>query len=340
MNEGVRTRRAASCDLCGMAGRTLYEGLRDRMHGAPGEWGFLECSGCGLVWLDPRPIPEDIHLLYTEYYTHEGPRAAQISPARLGFKNALIGTAFGYGNVGTAGRLLGRILGGLRVTRDLAGGDVLWLGAAHKGDLLDVGCGSGRFLTRMQELGWKVMGVEPDPASAKLAAEHLGLETFCGTLEEADLPARVFHAITMNHVIEHVADPLETLRECHRVLRPGGRLVVVTPNIRSVGRRWFGEAWQHWDPPRHLFLFTCDTLRTIAGRAGLQVVELRSTARMARTTFRASHLLQRDGTIPGGPPPSLLRSLRPDGVLFWVLEDIACNAVDVGEELLMVATRE
>ncbi|WP_353686677.1 class I SAM-dependent methyltransferase [Thermodesulfovibrio sp. 3462-1] len=151
----------------------------------------------------------------------------------------------------------------------------------------------------MKGLGWKVVGVDPDSKAVQIAREEFDLEVFQGTLEEAKFPDNSFDVITMNHVIEHVPDPIVLLTECRRVLKPEGKLMVVTPNIGSLGRRLFGEYWLHWDPPRHLFLFSPKSLRTCAERAGLIVRAIWTTSKGARFLWEASYLIKRDGNLPG-----------------------------------------
>jgi len=118
------------------------------------------------------------------------------------------------------------------------------------------------------------MGVEPDPEAVKGAQAEFGLNVFHGTLEEACLQSGYFDAITMNHVIEHLADPVGTLKECCRVLKPGGELVIVPPNIVSLGHKIFTRGWGGLEPPRHLYLFSPGTLSACAQRAGLNVQRL------------------------------------------------------------------
>ncbi|MGH2395464.1 MAG: class I SAM-dependent methyltransferase [bacterium] len=126
--------------------------------------------------------------------------------------------------------------------------------SAPRGRLLDVGCGSGRFLVHMRDLGWEVTGVEPDPVAVRVAHRSFHLNVASGTLEDAGFPESCVDVVTMNHVIEHVPDPISSLRECNRVLREGGRLVVVTPNVHSLGHWYFNHSWRGLEVPRHLQL--------------------------------------------------------------------------------------
>lgn len=100
----------------------------------------------------------------------------------------------------------------------------------------------------------EVEGAEPDPEAARIAREQRGLNVRVGTLEPSNLAPESYDAITMSHVIEHGHDPVATLKRCHESLRPGGSLIVVTPNVSSLGHRHFRRCYFHLDPPRRLFL--------------------------------------------------------------------------------------
>jgi 2-polyprenyl-3-methyl-5-hydroxy-6-metoxy-1,4-benzoquinol methylase len=152
--------------------------------------------------------------------------------------------------------------------------DELYLGEAiPDGRLLDVGCGKGDFLARMRRQGWNVEGLEVDPDAVDMARAEHGLTIHLGDLESRAFPGDSFDAITMNHVIEHIHDPVSLIRECRRVLRPGGRLVLVTPNVNSLAHWTFKRDCSHLDPPRHLHLFSKGTLRECAARAGFRSID-------------------------------------------------------------------
>jgi SAM-dependent methyltransferase len=135
--------------------------------------------------------------------------------------------------------------------------------------VLDVGCGDGAFLALAQRSGWQVLGLEPDAQAAAVAQEQ-GVPVRVGGLEALADRHAAFDVITLAHVIEHVADPVATLRACHRLLKPGGQLWLETPNAAGQGLRAFGHHWRGLEAPRHLVLFTPQSLQRALAEAGFE----------------------------------------------------------------------
>jgi 2-polyprenyl-3-methyl-5-hydroxy-6-metoxy-1,4-benzoquinol methylase len=156
------------------------------------------------------------------------------------------------------------------------------------GRVLDVGCGSGDFLFRMHQQGWKVAGVDFDDKAIVNAKTKYGFDLLHNDLAGAHFPDNSFDAITMNHVIEHVPDPTALLSEILRVLKPGGRLVATTPNIQSLGHSLYQECWRGLEPPRHLQVFSVQALRNCAQQAGFKKIEVKSSAANADAIIGAS----------------------------------------------------
>ncbi len=148
--------------------------------------------------------------------------------------------------------------------------------------LLDVGCSSGALLRVAQAMGFAGRGVEPAPRAAR-AARAAGLEVHCGLLEEAGFAAGSFDAITLLEVIEHLREPAVLLRECHRLLRPGGAMLVGTGNAASWTATAMGARWEYFHIDRHgghVSFFNPDSLERLARRCGFRVA--RRTARNLR----------------------------------------------------------
>lgn len=138
-------------------------------------------------------------------------------------------------------------------------------GTAKK--LLDIGCGEGTFLLKTRDAGWSVFGTELKPQAARAA----GLEVW-ESIEESS-KAAPFDCITLWHSLEHLGDPLTTLRSARELLHPDGRLIVAVPNAGGLQARLFGPQWLHLDVPRHLHHFTKTSFTKLVDTAGFDVAQ-------------------------------------------------------------------
>jgi SAM-dependent methyltransferase len=143
------------------------------------------------------------------------------------------------------------------------------------GTVLDVGCGTGDFLTALRERGWRVAGVDPIQEAAELAREG-GLDVRTATLEDSGIPMGAWEVVSAVHVLEHMPDALGFLRTLARWARPGGHVVVESPNWASRLRREHGPRWADLRPMEHLVHWTPDTLGATLRRAGLEPVAVRT----------------------------------------------------------------
>jgi 2-polyprenyl-3-methyl-5-hydroxy-6-metoxy-1,4-benzoquinol methylase len=137
--------------------------------------------------------------------------------------------------------------------------------------VLDIGAGNGKFLAKARELGWEVVGVEPDPA-AVAAARSLGLDVRKGDVESLVPEGSSFDVITMSHVIEHLHDPRRVLDLAFSLLKPNGRIYIDTPNIDAFGHKRFGRYWRGLESPRHLVLFNWVSLEGLLRDVGFSRV--------------------------------------------------------------------
>ena len=259
--------------------------MSDSLHAVSGRWTLLICERCGLAWPDPRPQPDDFGALYAGYHTHE--QAAREPGGILrGLRRGVLRTALGYGS--RSANPLASLLSRVPVLRDHAAGRILWIRSIPGGTILDIGCGDGSFLRRMRELGWACSGLDPDGR----AAAHLGadpsIRILRETIDDASLAPRSFDVITLIHVLEHVPDPVSTLRACERILKPRGEILVLTPNLDSRGRSRFGRDWRGWECPHHLQVFSSASLVACARAAGLRPFACRVPGQAAWWIWEAS----------------------------------------------------
>lgn len=228
------------CNLCGAdRPRRLYR-ILDR--------DISECGACGLVYAGPlRLTREETWGRYSATYFHD-----EYLPS-YGVTN---------GNVDLAAfdARYARTLASLRPFR-------------QRGDLIEIGCAAGFFLKAAQRGGWNVTGLELMEPAVEFARKRLGLTVQQKAIEDADLPSGAFDVVAIFEVIEHLSNPVATLRQLRTLLRQGGCLVLSTPNVSSLSRRMLGRHWAVLNPGEHLHYFSERTLTDALHRAGFTDVQ-------------------------------------------------------------------
>ncbi len=339
MADRIRTRELLSCYHCGADGYDLYEQLEDWMFGVPGNWAIRTCPDCGLAWLKNQPVVEDTPLLYENYFTHEAvePDGAFKRVVKVGVSARL----YGYNPKQRYSRLAAFLASCIGPLREVAAHSVMWQKAQDGGKILDLGCGSGANLYHLQEMGWQVSGTEPDPEAVAAAKKLLKTDDiFQGFLEETAFKENSFDALISSHVLEHLFDPLATLKECHRVMKPGAQLTFATPNIESLGSQKFKEYWRGLEIPRHFFLFTEKSLREMAAKAGFNNIRILTPSCAAYSVWQGSYLLKTKKSLPGGIPLNTSVLMRIRAILFWGWEFFKiCLGSPCGEELILIAEK-
>lgn len=353
----IGIRPCPDCYVCGLPGQLLYSGLQDRLFGAPGKWNLSQCPdpNCGLIWLDPMPTEEDIGRAYEQYYTHnadDGNQSPQrnsfslrlylikkspLRPLVLFIRQGYFASAFDYAPGTPIWQRLASY--GLYLfpheVRRLAQ-QVRYAHYIPGGRLLDVGCGDGTYLAHMRDLGWEVEGVEVDPRAVE-QARKLDLIIHKGNLEQMSFQDYRFDVVTLNHVLEHVHAPLKLLKECYRILKPGGTLIAITPNTSSAAHCWFKESWRGLEPPRHIHLFTSPALRRLAMAAGFHV-QMRTSAAGASWVYIESELLARNHQL-SKLYPRLFLSLK--ALIFDLYESYSIfRGKDWGEEIILEGVKQ
>ena len=317
----IATTPCPSCVICGGDGTIIYSGLADRLFGAPGEWQIRRCDsrGCGTLWLDPMPRLDEIGKAYESYYTHDADPGRIPERRLISLCRAVLRLVFSVAKT---------TLGIRPALRRL---NVMYLNRLPPGRVLEVGCGSGTLLAKLRSQGWDVEGQDVDPQAVEEARSRFGLTVHAGELTQLSLSAGQYDVVLLRHVLEHVHDPRALLGECRRLLRPGGRLVAVTPNAASFGHRVFRQDWMPLDPPRHLHGFTPDGLGKVADDVGFSEIRVSSSAADAFTPLAGSLALRWSGRRDAQQrlPLTIFAAAMTLQVAEWVLRLVQRDAGEV-----------
>ena len=216
----------SECPICsGNDLREIYD-TRDRHYGIPGIYRIVKCSSCSLVFLNPMSSDAELASLYPkDYYAYQN-----------NFKQR------------RWKQLIQKLVLYRLGTRDPQ--------FSAPGRMLDLGCGSGWYLSTMRDKGWETFGVEINHAAASVGREQAGLNIFSGTIEKAQFPSQYFDYVRSNHSFEHISRPRETLYEIHRVLRTTGKLLIGVPNVDGLNAKIFGKFWWYLGAPVHPFNYS------------------------------------------------------------------------------------
>jgi SAM-dependent methyltransferase len=235
------------CYGCGGESCTDLLTAQDDLTGKPGDFPFVTCDGCGLVYQNPRVTLERIKDYYDDEYI------AHRKKTDWGLLTPLYRRAMDKHDR-QKDRLVRRFV--------TLGPD---------SEALDVGCGAGTFLLKVRrQYGARVTGVDFKDLSGLPGFDELDFR--CGLFYEQDLGERRFDLITMWHFLEHDYDPLRSLRTAAAALADGGRLVIEVPRLDSLTFRLFRDRWPGLQAPQHTVLYTRESLLRVVRQAGLEVV--------------------------------------------------------------------
>lgn len=237
------------CNLCGLDEAEVLFKKAERFGIDREGFQVVRCSGCGLLYVNPRPTEREMGRYYPEAYSwRETLRASSCLT-----------------------RLIRRLEKWYRyhLLRDEVS-KVIRLTGRTSGRALDIGCGTGDRLDVFRQSGFETFGVETS-SSADYASSFLGLNIHKGDLFSARFPDRFFDLVTLYHVLEHTPDPSAICQEVERILKEDGYFVVQVPNRDSLQYRIFGKRWAAFDVPRDLYYFDPRTLGAILERVGFRV---------------------------------------------------------------------
>jgi 2-polyprenyl-3-methyl-5-hydroxy-6-metoxy-1,4-benzoquinol methylase len=254
-----------NCPVCRGKATKRIRRLHDDRFGYPGSFDLFLCNGCGHHFLDLHFSDEQLIRLYSDYYPRSKLADSPYQPAQPSHGLA----SWWRGTTRSAYR---------------------WVPAGSR--VLDIGCGGCESLGYLRSLGCAVQGVEADENVRDLARQQ-GFEVHIGTFDPALYEPNSFDNVTMDQVIEHMTDPVTTLRGIEGILKPGGLAILSTPNASGWGARLFGQYWLHWHAPYHLHHFSAASMAQAARRAGLALERTKAVTDSVWLRYQWAHLLTR-----------------------------------------------
>mgnify|MGYP003700396993 CR=1 FL=1 len=239
--------RTVACALCGShdIAETVCETRDFCYETCANSFRYVRCAGCDNLYLANRPDLCELSVIYPQNYL-----------------------TYDYESS------LGPIISALRNKVQAKKIKPIARYAQDDDIILDVGCGAGDFLELIQRFGapgWRAIGIDFSP-QAVARARSKGLEVIEGRIEDmADDRPEGVGVIVMNQLIEHVEDPQKVMTICHDMLRPGGVLILETPNPNAWEAVLFrARYWGGWHAPRHWNIFTPEPLGKAAAACGLE----------------------------------------------------------------------
>jgi SAM-dependent methyltransferase len=229
-----------SCALCGSYDSTILLSIGDqRYHTSAEIFDLSQCTNCGLIYINPRPKEDELGKYYPINY---------------------------YCNLSKFAKIYLELLNMLKIRKIKK--------FETDGKILDIGCGDGTFLTSMKKARWETYGIDISEDATKLSIGKLGENIFNCSLHHCQFAPRFFDVITLNNVLEHLANPNEELAEIHRILKDDGILMISVPNIDSMQYTYCREHWIHLDIPRHLFHYSPNTICQMLRKNNFVSVEI------------------------------------------------------------------
>ncbi|MGI4885053.1 MAG: class I SAM-dependent methyltransferase [Janthinobacterium lividum] len=286
-----------TCDLCGSSDFKklpfYYEFEGQRLQGT-------RCRRCELMFLDPQPTPAQLERLYGKEYFTDRPnydRTQQdVKFIEDGQKNEALN----------------------QLRPDKFTDYVLAHYPGRKFRYLEVGCGPGYTLKSLQALGWTTHGLEISAHAADFARRELHLPVVTGNIETTDdFHADQFDLAYMGDVLEHLRSPSATLAKFHRILGPGGLLVLALPSVLNLpsvrlGFATYGALGKERKmdiPPYHLFEFTPNTIRKMLEKNGFEVVDLLNPVKPPKHIRLGGSLVEKVSKLAGQYPTYYLNKL-------------------------------
>ena len=287
--------------LCG-SGEVTPALVRSRDEASGEHFTYRQCAHCGIERCSPRPRPQHMGAYYSSDYAAHTVRSGSWSD-RI---KTLVYRTFWADNSG---------LGFLRPLLRLAlfpirGRSLLAFAQPAGRKVFEFGAASGNNLAVFRDAGWEVAGCEPSALACASAAKR-GIALDVCAAEDAILAPATYSCILINHVLEHVHQPVRVLQKCRAALARDGVLVIALPNHGGWAAQLFGGAWPGYDAPRHLWGFSARTLAAQLSEQGFRVEHIYHEA-----SGRWAWMSSLDGRHSADPvPPWRRRFARPLSLL-------------------------
>jgi len=263
-----------ACALCGNKDSAHFLSTKNNFN-------LVKCNGCGLVFMNPRP-PKEEQIDYYEgqdlsYVEEKKDIISQKSFKKINawINNSILELFYGYSHLAKSSFMI-KIIKYIFITpffirNVITGKDIYSIAFKGEGKMLDIGCGKGRNVPKYKNIGWKISGIEPSKAVAFKTSHDMGIEVICGDFETIDLSKKSFDAVLMIDVLEHLHNPLESLKKVSSLLKTNGVAIVRLPNIDSLEFRLLKNDWRFIDAPNHLYHFSPQTLKKLLKESGFKI---------------------------------------------------------------------
>lgn len=328
-------RKPTHCLVCDSDLQRAFQGVKDRVYGVAGEWDIDRCLNpdCAALFLAHNLTAQQLASFYETYSTHSPPVLSATGLKKL-YRDALKHIQHYRLGYPTPQRGLAAILGWILLRtpyfRQMAESRVFWLPYVRGGQVIEVGFGNGQSMALLNEAGWLVRGSELDEKCVA-SARCINFDVVHGEFTERLFDAASADAVVASHTIEHVPDPRGFFVEALRVLRPGGRLVLRTPNASSTDAQKAAAAWRGLETPRHLSIHTPGSLALLAMQAGFTDVQVHGTP-------LGGFIAQQSRELRHGKTPASQQSRKTlvfDGLetVRWILKNQNCA------EIMLISTK-
>ena len=278
-----------NCKICGGNSFSYAHKGIDRFCQIEGAFDLYRCNGCGLIFIFPF-LQQDVLMRYypDTYYSYSDSERIQK------YRNSLLEKLIFYLKhpLKAANCIL--------YSKLLRQKDMTVFKKSF--NVLDVGCGDGRYLLEKKRYGCKLFGVDiSDKALRKLKDTDPDMNVYCGNLWEAGFSDNLFDIVNVAAVLEHVIDIERLLLEIRRIIKEKGVLRIQVPNASSLTYKVFGRFWMGLDVPRHLYVFSLKNLKLLFKKSGFKVQQYRTVENsydfVSSTIYVLNSVLQKNRNI-------------------------------------------